>query len=369
MGSSRIPGPEGREDASGFPPVTTPGPYGMGDSTDSDAEIPPADTPGPAGTGHDRSVDAIEITAHIPNGVRDQRTAIYYAQSRRILRLYTRCSNRELIARAAFLSRYLLRGCVRFGPDAQSETARLLIDMEAEMARRLREADMDENGLPVINGITWNSDDPLAGIAEGIPPFGMLDVWTTFLRDPPTQERQRRRRRRRSEVSEIDGDPMVITGQGPQIPPSQVITGIALQVVSGSFAAWFLQHFGNSIVSGEFSMNPSYLTRGGVTRVAFAPPTRREYTQLRRIYFDVDAAPYRTDDILYFSRMKREFQRVVLAWEDVFSSEGDERYQGETREYLLDTPEYNTFSSVIRLNPPEIRMSSVLRSGVARGRT
>jgi len=353
MGNSRIQGPVRGDDTGDT--------EGAGVGSDN--------TPGPTGIGHDRSTEDIRITPGIPDGVHDARTAIAYAQIHRRMLLYRSISNQELIARARFLSQYLLGACADFGPQAQSETARLLIDLEEEMTRRLSEAEIAENGLPVLDGINWHLDDPLAGITSGIDPFGMLDVWTTYLRTPPTQEIARPSRRRR--VTEIEGDAMLITGQGTRVPDSQVISDIHLHIAQTtsdglrSFAYWFLRNFRNSIISGRFSSNPSYVTgTGGIQRAAFTPPLPREYEQLRRIYRNIDSGPYQTDDILYFARMKRELQRVVRAWEPVFSSQAGNQYQGERRWDLLNTPEYRAFSRVVSMNPPEIVISDRLRSGV-----
>ena len=157
--------------------------------------------------------------------------------------LYRFITNRELIAKARFLNRYLMGACARFGAQAQSETARLLIDLKEEMARRLRQAEIDSNGLPVVDGVTWNPDDPLAVVTTGIPPFGMLDVWITYLRNSPTPEITRRRRRQRQRITEIEGDTMVVTGQGPQVSLPQIIDSIHLQLATGSFAYWFWQNY------------------------------------------------------------------------------------------------------------------------------
>jgi hypothetical protein len=105
-------------------------------------------------------------------------------------------ANRELIQEAQRLDEFLIGPCADFGPEAQSEFAQLLIEMEEEMDHRLQQAEIGPNGLPIIEGISWDPDDPLAGTAEAIPPFGMLDVWTTFVRRP--SERPDRRRRARS---------------------------------------------------------------------------------------------------------------------------------------------------------------------------
>jgi len=364
MGGSVIRCPVGSESSAEEPSGTTPGPLGRGDSADPDAITRPADTPGPAGIGNDRASSTIQITSGIPTGVRDRRTAVYYARTHRMLRTYADLSNPDLIARADFLSRFLLGECSRFGPEAQSEFAGLLIDMEAEMTRRLREADLDQNALPVLEGFSWTSpDDPLAGIAEGIPPFGLLDVWTTFLLEPVPEARRQRRRRR--------GPVVRRRFPGVYIPPTpdpprreDVITGTRLSVRNGSFAYWFLQNFTNQIISGRFSPNPSYVTRGGITRVAFAPPTTSEYTELRRIYLSDDTHQYATDDIHYFSRMKRELQRVVLAWVPVFSDRGSDQYQGERRWDLLGTAEYRAFRTVMHMNPPEINVPRAVRDGM-----
>ncbi len=124
-----------------------------------------------------------------------------------------------------FLSTFLIGRCAEFGPEAQSEIAQLLIEMEGEMSRRLQQADIGDNNLPSLEGITWNPEDPLAGTTEAIDPFGMLDVWSTFVRTqpesmtpPPRREPPPPRREppppRREPPTRSEG----AEGEGPGVP-------------------------------------------------------------------------------------------------------------------------------------------------------
>ena len=160
-----------------------------------------------------------------PPGVHDARTAVYYARARRMLRVYESHTNRQLIEEAQRLDTFLMGRCADFGPEAQSEIAQLLIAMEGEMSRRLRQADIGANNLPNLEGITWNPDDPLAGTTEAIAPFSMLDVWTTFVRRQPEAplsvteiEMEEERVIGEIPVTEVEMEEERVIGEHPPLP-------------------------------------------------------------------------------------------------------------------------------------------------------
>ena len=92
-------------------------------------------------------------------------------------------SNADLVAAAQRLNDELLARADEVGPLARSAIAETLIEMHRELDRRIQEASAKQVKFPpVLEGIRWRPDDPLAGIVEGISPFHMIDWWGAFAR-------------------------------------------------------------------------------------------------------------------------------------------------------------------------------------------
>lgn len=132
--------------------------------------------------------------AGMPPGVHDTRTAIHYARARRMFRVYAGMSNQALIQEAERLNTFLLGPCTTLGPEAQAEFAQLLIDMERELSQRLVRAPMDSEAVPILEGVTWEPGDPLAGHTDVISPFHHYETWVMLAQRPTPEEPERPRR-------------------------------------------------------------------------------------------------------------------------------------------------------------------------------
>ena len=98
-------------------------------------------------------------------------------------------STDELVDRARWLNDMLLSHDEDVGPKEKSAIAETLIKMHSELSEKRLPG--EKVGLAELDGVTWQSDDPTAGIVENIPPFGMVDWWYGFVlpRDrQPTQQ-------------------------------------------------------------------------------------------------------------------------------------------------------------------------------------
>ncbi len=83
------------------------------------------------------------------------------------------------------------------GPLTQSAIAETLIMIYDTLDARIQAAPLGEGGIPNIEGLEWELDDPLAGLIEAIPPFNMYDLWVQFLVEGrPSRGRRRGERGR-----------------------------------------------------------------------------------------------------------------------------------------------------------------------------
>lgn len=137
----------------------------------------------------------------------------------------TNQSNRFLIRMAVSRNQRLLHPSSPMGPQEQSAIAETLILIYNTLDARIQAAPLDEDAMPEVEGMEWDPDDPLAGVLESISPFGMLDVWTTFVRHP-TERPARRRPARSIEMEEevitvprIEMEQEVITVPTPEPVP------------------------------------------------------------------------------------------------------------------------------------------------------
>ncbi|MCA9734977.1 MAG: hypothetical protein H6696_14825 [Deferribacteres bacterium] len=97
----------------------------------------------------------------------------------------------------------------------QSELAKLLIQIYNNVERRISSSDtpMDENGLPIVPGISWNANSPNAGTLEDINPFGNIDNWHAI-------SRQARCSRERPSQREDDHPPNSSPNPAPSLQPN-----------------------------------------------------------------------------------------------------------------------------------------------------
>jgi hypothetical protein len=90
-----------------------------------------------------------------------------------------------LIRTALAKDNYLLHPPSPLGPLTQRATAETLILIYNILENRLHEAPIDRHGRPVVEGISWDIDDPLGGNLSGVSPFGNLDMWTRLSSESP----------------------------------------------------------------------------------------------------------------------------------------------------------------------------------------
>ncbi|MFG0326275.1 MAG: hypothetical protein ACF8SC_03280 [Phycisphaerales bacterium JB037] len=82
------------------------------------------------------------------------------------------------------------------GSDYRRQLAIALLGIAAELDRRLAAADLDEDGLPVLDGLDWDANSPLAGVLDDVPPFGNRDQWAVAAGQEPRPRPPRPRRPR-----------------------------------------------------------------------------------------------------------------------------------------------------------------------------
>jgi hypothetical protein len=95
-------------------------------------------------------------------------------------------SNTEIIERALHLHDMLFKDKIVEdetdpGPQEKSAIAETLLEMHKELNKRIK---IGKNGLPVLEGVKLNYDDPTGGIVEGIQPFNMVGWWRGFIIPP-----------------------------------------------------------------------------------------------------------------------------------------------------------------------------------------
>jgi hypothetical protein len=94
--------------------------------------------------------------------------------------LIPQMSNREMIQEALRLDEKLWRPEIEVGLREKAAIARTLIEMYHTLDERIQSAPWGANRLPIVEGIQWQKDDPLAGNLLAINPFGNVDLWSTF---------------------------------------------------------------------------------------------------------------------------------------------------------------------------------------------
>ncbi len=88
-----------------------------------------------------------------------------------------RGTNAFLLSTARSRNRFLFHPPSAIGPCLRIAIAETLILIYQEMSRRFDAAPRDRNMLPIVEGIEWDFDDPLAGLLESVVPFNMHEVW------------------------------------------------------------------------------------------------------------------------------------------------------------------------------------------------
>jgi hypothetical protein len=64
---------------------------------------------------------------------------------------------------------------------AKAETLRKIYRIvDQRITKAFSDGNIDEIDLPSVDGITWDSNSPLAGNLADISPFGNLDIWATY---------------------------------------------------------------------------------------------------------------------------------------------------------------------------------------------
>lgn len=94
----------------------------------------------------------------------------------------------DLLKEAKTLNTRLFQPKSEVGPREKSSIAETLLKMHKEMNKRLAAAPVNNHGLPVLTGVNWKKDDPLAGVIEAVDPFGMVDWWSAFIQKPEQQK-------------------------------------------------------------------------------------------------------------------------------------------------------------------------------------
>jgi hypothetical protein len=101
-------------------------------------------------------------------------------------------SSADLIAEARRLNARLFEPEEDVGPLEKSAIAATLIRMHSEMEHRITAAAAAQRKWPpVLPGVEWRKDDPLAGVVEGLPPFHMVDWWSGFALETASARRTR----------------------------------------------------------------------------------------------------------------------------------------------------------------------------------
>jgi hypothetical protein len=87
----------------------------------------------------------------------------------------------QLIQEAKRLDALLWQCDDKVGPIEKSEIAQTLRTMYDLMEEHLMRAPKDSRYLPIVPGVTWQPNDPLAGIPMVIEPFMMYEWWGTYI--------------------------------------------------------------------------------------------------------------------------------------------------------------------------------------------
>ena len=124
-------------------------------------------------------------------------------------------NNSDMIKMAIQKDEKLYKTDTVVGPKEKSSIATTLIEMYNILDARIKVAQRGSNGLPSVEGIKWEVNDPLAGILEAILPFGNLDFWETFLIRSQSKPKKRHGHGKNKEtISFEDENGDIVIGRG-----------------------------------------------------------------------------------------------------------------------------------------------------------
>lgn len=122
-------------------------------------------------------------------------------------------SNIAIIEEAKSLNNKILQSADEVGPLEKSAIAETLIKLFDTLDARIKAAPLDNKGLPIVKGVKWKKNDPLAGIIEAISPFGMREYfWDPLIIKPLAPAR-----RRRQKVTKYKFKDDVVEGRRPKV--------------------------------------------------------------------------------------------------------------------------------------------------------
>jgi hypothetical protein len=128
----------------------------------------------------------------------------------------------------------IIMGGVAAGPRHHNAVVDTLFELMEAMQKRIEAAPVDKKTLlPVLPGVKWDPDDPLAPLVEILDPFMLCDFWTKIPvpTEPVTRKAPRRRRpppspkgsagKKKDSRSHIDPSKAGTKGIAGQLKPSK----------------------------------------------------------------------------------------------------------------------------------------------------